>query len=177
MTDTTTRRPFWLATPRWLWPVLMGSLALNLVIAGSLLGQRLRPAHGLPPGMANRLAQEASAPLLHTLSAQKRTEIRAIFETSRGHNRAQWQAVRERRAEVAHVLEADPFDKNAYVAAMTRLIEAEAKARVASQGTFADVAATLSASERRDFLATHRQLRQQLIGQNREGRDGRDGRK
>ena len=173
MTETTTRRQFLQSTPHWVWLVLLGSLAVNLVIAGSWLGHRLRPQHGLPPGIANRLAHEASAPLLRDLSAEKRMQIRAIFETSRGSNRAVWQAVRERRAEVTHVLEANPFDKAAYVAAMTRLIEAEAKARVSSQGTFGDVAATLSVRERQDFLANHRLLRQQIVGPNREGRDGR----
>ena len=66
-------------------------------------------------------------------------------------------------------MEAEPFDRQAYVAAMTGLIEAESVARTAAQPTFAEVAARLSQQERRDFLATHRQLRQQLMGPAREG--------
>jgi uncharacterized membrane protein len=104
----------------------------------------------------------------------KRAQIRAIFETHRGQNRALWQAVRERRADVTKVLEAEPFDKAAYVAAMTRLIDAEAKARGAAQPTFAEVAETLSPKERQDFLTAHRQLRQQVLGPMREGL-GREG--
>ena len=173
MTETTARTS-WLEGTRWLWPVLMGSLALNLVVAGSMLGHRLRPAHHLPPGIAARLAQDAAAPLVRGLSPEKRAQMRAIFETHRGRNRAMWQAVRDHRSEVTKALDADPFDKAAYVTAMTGLIDAEAKARTAAQPTFAEVAATLSAKERQDFLLAHRQLRQQLLGPGREG-PGREG--
>ena len=62
------------------------------------------------------------------------------------------------------LLESEAFDQAAYVAAMTRLIDAEGKARIASQPTFAAVAAVLSPKERQDFLATHRQIRHQLLG-------------
>ena len=168
MTETTARSA-WMDGTRWVWPVLMGSLALNLVVAGLMLGHRLRPAHPLPPGMAARLAQDASAPLVRDLSPEKRAQVRAIFETHRGQNRVLWQAVRERRAEVTKVLEAELFDQPGYVSAMTRLIETEAKARSAAQPTFAEVAAVLSAKERQDFLNAHRQLRQQLLGPDREG--------
>lgn len=174
MTGTIARLS-WLGSTRWIWPVLIGSLALNVLVAGTLIGQKLRPAPAnlpgnLPPGIAARLAQDATAPLLKELSEAKRAQIRAIFEAHRGQNRALWQAVRERRAEVTKVLEADPFNQATYAAAMSRLIETEAKARSAAQPTFAEVAAVLSPKERQDFLATHRQLRQQLIGAQREGR-------
>lgn len=169
MTETITRRGPWADVPRWLWGLTIGSLALNLIIAGTMLGQRLRPAHSLPPGMGNRLAQGASTPLIHELTPEKRTELRRIFETYRGQNRPLWQAVRERRAEVTKALEAEAFDKGAYVSAMARLIEAEAKARTAAQPTFAEVAAALSARERHDFLTNHRQLRQQLMAGPRDG--------
>lgn len=168
-----------LGNSRWLWPVMIGSLALNLVVVGSMMGQKLRPAPGnlpgnLPPGIAARLAQDAAAPLLKELSEAKKAQIRSIFEARRGQNRALWQAVRERRTEVTKALEAEPFNPPNYAAAMSRLIEAEAKARISAQPTFAEVAAVLSPKERQDFLASHRQLRQQLIGQQREGlREGR----
>jgi uncharacterized membrane protein len=184
MTETAANRPAWLEPQRWIWPVLIGSLALNLVVAGSMLGQRLRPAHGPQhgpqhgpsPGVSARLAQDASVPLMRKLTPERRAEIRSIFEAHRGANRALWSAVRERRGEVTKVLESEPFDKAAYAAAMKRLIEAEASARSAAQPVFAEVAAILSAKERQDFLATHRQLRQEVLGPRRDGqpRDGRD---
>lgn len=175
MTETTMSRSSWRGVQRWVWPVLIGSLALNVAIAGLMLGHRLRHERMPPPGIAARLAQEASIPLMRDLSPEKRAQVRRIFETHRGQNRALWQAVRERRTEVTRVLESEPFDKVAYVASMTRLIEAEAKARSAAQPTFAEVAAALSAKERQDFLATHRQLRQQLLGPAREGQTRGDG--
>ena len=124
----------------------------------------------MPRSRPERLAHDASATLVQGLSEAKRAEVRAIFEANRGQNRALWNTVRERRAEVTRLLEAEAFEQPAYVAAMTRLIEAEAKARTAAQGTFAAVAAVLTPKERRDFLTTHRQLRQQMIGHQREGR-------
>ena len=163
MTDATGRPSSRAAIPRWVWPVLVGSLALNMIAAGSMLGQRLRGSHALPPGIAARLAQGASAPVLQELSPERRAEIRAIFERHRGEHRALWNTVRERRMEVTKALEAEPFDKAGYVAAMAKFIEAEATARSAAQPTFADVAAVMTAKERRDFLTTHRQLRQQLM--------------
>ncbi len=168
-----------LGNTRWIWPLLIGSLALNLLVVGSMMGQRLRPAPAnlpgnLPPGIAARLAQDAAAPLLKDLSEAKKAQIRTIFEAHRGQNRALWQAVRERRTEVTKALDAQPFDQAIYAAAMSRLIEAEAKARISAQPTFAEVAAVLSPKERQDFLATHRQLRQQLLAPQREGqREGR----
>lgn len=164
-----------LGNTRWIWPLLIGSLALNFVVVGAIMGQQLRPAPAnLPPGIAARLAQDAAAPLLKDLSEAKKAQIRTIFEARRGQNRALWQAVRERRTEVGKALEAEPFNPPTYAAAMSRLIEAEAKARISAQPTFAEVAAVLSPKERQDFLASHRQLRQQLIGQQREGlREGR----
>jgi uncharacterized membrane protein len=173
MTETMGRMN-WPGNTRWLWPLLLGSLALNLLAFGSMLGQKLRPqTTGLPPGIAARLAQDATAPLVKELSEAKKAQVRVIFEARRGQNRALWQTVRERRAEVAKVLEAETFDQAAYVAAMTRLIETEAKARITAQPTFAEVAAVLSPKERQDFLTTHRQLRQQLVGSQRESREGR----
>jgi uncharacterized membrane protein len=151
------------SVPIWMWAVLVGSLAANMIVAGAFLGQRWRPTHGLPPGLAARLARGASTPLINDLTPEKRTEIRGIFERHRGENRALWATVRERRAEVTKALEAEPFDKSAYVSAMSRFIEAEAVARSSAQPTFADVAAVLSAKERKDFVSTHRQLRQQLV--------------
>ena len=171
MTDMMARGANWLGNPRLLGAVLIGSMALNLMFVGSMMGQKLRPAPALlPPGIAARLAQDATAPIVKELSEEKRARMRAIFEASRGRNRTLWQAVRERRNEVSKLLEAEPFDQAAYVSGMTGLIEAEAKARTAAQPTFAEVAAVLSPKERRDFLATHRQLRQQLIAPLRDGR-------
>ena len=168
MTFLTTGRPAWTELSRWLWPVLMVSLALNLAIAGQMLGKGLRATPAANPNLSTRVTHDASASLARELSPQKRAEVRAVFEAAQGKNRALWVTVRERRAEVVKQLEAEPFDRQAYVAAMTGLIEAESVARTAAQPTFAEVAARLSQQERHDFLATHRQLRQQLMGPPRE---------
>lgn len=150
--------------------LLIVSLAFNLLVAGTLVGQRLQSSPAALPatnaasqGAAAQVAQRVAAPLVQELSEAKRAQIRSIFEANRGQNRALWLTVRERRAEVAKILEAESFDKSAYVAAMTKLIDAESKARTASQPTFAAVAEVLSPQERRDFIKTHRHLRQHLL--------------
>ena len=172
--EPTNRLMSWMEAQRWVWPALFGSLALNLLVAGTMLGQRLRH-HPLspPPGIAAQLARQplpAGSPL-RDLTPDKRDQLRAILEANRGQNRNLWVAVRERREDLAKVLAAEPFDQAAYVASATRLIEAEARARTAAQPTFAQIAAVLSARERQDFLATQRQLRQELLRQSPDGRN------
>lgn len=170
MTDAVSRR-LWAEVPRWLWPVLIGSIGLNLVAAGSVLGHRLRPP---PHGPAMRMAQPAEFPVLRDLSPERRAQMRTIFEASRGQNRALFTAVRERRTEVSAALAAEPFDQVAYVAAAKRLIEAESQARIATQPTFAQIAGLLSAAERQDFLNIQRRLRQHIMGPGRDGGPARD---
>ena len=164
--DTSPRLMAWMDAQRWVWPALVGSLALNLVVAGSLLGQRLRHRVGPPPGIAAQLAKGPATDAgswIRDLTPEKRDRLRAILESRRGQNRPLWQSVRERREEVGRVLAAEPFDQAAYVAAAARLIEAEGRARAAAQPVFGEMAAQLTAAERHDFLTTQRQLRQELL--------------
>lgn len=152
------------AAPRWVWMTLFGSLAVNLVIAGVVLGHRMRPPPQHGPGLGGRMHHGGPAAFVRDLSPERRDELRGIFERHRGEHRALWQALRDRHADVKKALETEPFDKTAYVATMTRFIEAEAAARTAVQPTFAEIAAALTLAERRDFVINQRHIRQQLLG-------------
>src|SRR5262245_39678085 len=120
MSATGASGPVRTRTPRWVWVVLVISLALNFLVIGAgaraLLrapffmersGSYMRYAEQLPPERRERVQAAASA-------------VRAEIGESR-------QELRRARREAAEIFSADPFNKERFVAAQRRIMDAELK--------------------------------------------------
>jgi uncharacterized membrane protein len=120
---------------------LIGSLALNLFLGGILVAASLRhhgPGwHRGPPDMM-ALMRGHGDEATEAARAAHRDALRERFDQ-----------VRAARAAVADALVAEPFDAAALDVALDDLRNASAEAQGEFHRAFADVAATLSADERR----------------------------
>lgn len=143
-------------TSRWL---LIVSLALNLLLVGALLGGMLldrgRRHGGGPEGVRGGLTAFVS-----TLPADRRE---ALWEATRkqwGELRQMRKEARKARQAVDEALAAEPFDKAKLIAAQAQVAESEARIHGPTRALFADIAASMTAAERRAFLKakehTHR---------------------
>jgi uncharacterized membrane protein len=139
-------------SPRWLVPVLVGSLALNLVVIGATgsliwrsyfqagearLGRRVVPsvlgyAVTLPPARVKELEQ---------LTKEEWRKVRPLRR-----------ALVAARDEVNKALTAEPFDQARFLAAQVRMIEADRSSREAAFKLHAAISLHLTPEERRGFL-------------------------
>jgi len=144
---------------RWLMPVLVGSLALNLIVigaAGSLLwrghletteqplGRRVVPsvvgyAVTLPPERVKELEQ-----LTREEWAKVRPLRRALIEAREASNKA---------------LTAEPFDRAHFLATQAKVAEADRTSREAAFKLHNALAVNLTPEERRGFLRWREQQR------------------
>ena len=146
--------------PRWMAVALFASLALNLIIAGAAAGFIWR--HG--GKVADVQAAHMPPTLLSytsVLPASRQKELAASVEEQRQKVRPLRRQLREAREEVVLALAADPFDKERVEAAQARLLVADQKAREAVHHLYVDIAANMTAEERRGF-AEWRQKRRRM---------------
>ncbi len=134
--------------PRWMLALLILSLALNLLVIGSVGAAlwRLRTpppwAHAITP---NLLGYTSTLPsdrrkALWERSAQERQQIRPFRRE-----------VRAARQETIKALGAEPFDRQRFIDAQARQAEAENRARGAVQSLYVTIAEGLTLEERRGF--------------------------
>lgn len=155
--------------PRWMWIALIGSLALNCLVLGIVLraGWQIRNAAGFggDPLAAN------FAGYVNALPAERREQIGGAFLAARSELRSLRQDIFRTRHEAAQILRTEPFDKAAFTAAQSRMLDAEIKLRQAVMRPLPDLAASMSAEERRALL----QWRGGRRGPGGRGLDGPDG--
>jgi len=133
-------------TPRWVLALLFGSLALNLVVVGSVVGAVFKG----PPPWASVVVPNLLG-YASTFPAERRKQIWEQTVEERRHMRPFRREVRTAREETIKTLLAEPFEKQRFLDAQTRQAEAENHARAAAQDLFAKVAETLTPAERRAF--------------------------
>ncbi len=138
--------------PRWLWVLLLLSLALNLFVVG-VAARTLWPARygsaGSGPGLAgNMLAY------VNTLPEPRRAAVRAAGKKERvfAGLRPLRQEVRAARRVAADLFKAEPFQREEFLAAEARVATADLKLRQAIAALSADIAEQLTADERGGFL-------------------------
>lgn len=106
----------------WTRALLIGSLALNLAVAGLVAGAFLRSRMGdHPPPPRAALLDPAFGAWGPALSREDRAALRAAFSAERGRVAEGLRAERADRAELLAVLRADPFDPAALDAVTARL--------------------------------------------------------
>ncbi|KAB2851300.1 MAG: periplasmic heavy metal sensor [Hyphomicrobiaceae bacterium] len=146
--------------PRWVKITLILSLAVNLLLVGSIIGHRLATRHG-PFASVFRSVDDATR-FARKLPAERRQALRAIFEKHREEFRPLVTAVQEARKGVEATLSAEPFDKDKFIAALAALQEAESKARASRRPMAAEMAAILTPEERKRFMSIHGGLQREL---------------
>jgi uncharacterized membrane protein len=133
---------------RWLMPLLVVSLALNLLVAGLVGGAMLRgrvdPAHAIG-------ADGAFGTWSRAFSDEDGAALRAALRAERGTLRSNWRAEGQDRAAFVAALRADPPDLDRLAAIMARMgARATDRTTLAHRLLMARIA-DMSPAARRDF--------------------------
>jgi uncharacterized membrane protein len=136
---------------RWLTPVLVGSLALNLIVAGavgSLLWRGLAERHeaSLGPRVVPSVLGYAV-----TLPPERVKELEQLTKEEWERVRPLRRALLEARDESMKVLAAEPFDRERFLAVQARLVEADKRSREAAFKLHSAIGINLTPEERRGF--------------------------
>src|SRR5262245_35971183 len=134
--------------PRWLLLALFASLAVNLVILGSVAGAMWR--HHGPPASAGVVIPNLLG-YASTFPPERRKQIWELTRDERSRMRPFRRDVRAAREETIKALATEPFDRQQFLAAQKRQAEAENRARAAVQDLYVKIAEGLTAEERRAF--------------------------
>jgi len=134
--------------PRWLLMVLFASLAVNLVIVGSVAGAVWR--HRAPPVWTGVVIPNLLG-YASTFPAERRKQIWELTHDERDRMRPFRRTVRAAREETIKALVAEPFDRQQFLAAQGKLSEAENHARAAVQDLYAKIAESLTPEERQAY--------------------------
>jgi uncharacterized membrane protein len=138
--------------PRWMWALLILSLALNLMVAGIVMGSLWAVRRG---GFWDApMFFERSHRFMRGLPENRRAQIRALFIEHRPRLQPNWRAVREARVALGRVIERD-YTPEAFDAAFSDLLQKEARAREAARPMIAAMLKTLKPEERLHFLSVY----------------------
>lgn len=134
--------------PRWLLVALFVSLALNLVIIGSVAGAVWR--FRKPPVWAGAVTPNLLG-YASSLPAARRKALWDATAEERRLARPFRREVRVAREETINALIAEPFEKQRFFDAQARQAETEHRAREAVRSLYAKLADVLTPEERRAF--------------------------
>lgn len=148
MSEQVTAPPPTKRSSRWLKLALILSLAVNVLVFGAIAGAWWRGGAGPwgGRGAGNIVGYMASLP------PDRRAELMQRSKGLREQSRALRQAARQAARDRADALLAEPFDKQRFMDAQTRQIEAEQRLRLAVRDVIAEAASNMTAAERRAFL-------------------------
>jgi uncharacterized membrane protein len=139
-----------LRASRWMWIVLIASLAFNLLGIGLVAGSlwQVRYARATPGGpLPGRIADFAE-----TLPAERRAGIQDAMNAAQAAIKPLRQQARQARREALKAFTSEPFDKDKFAAAQARASAASLEVRQAYLRLLTEMGASLSAEERRQFL-------------------------
>jgi uncharacterized membrane protein len=139
-----------LRVPRWMWIVLIASLAFNLLGIGLVAGSwwQVRYARATPGGaLPGRIAGFAEM-----LPAERRAGIQDAMNAAQAAIKPLRQQARQARREALKAFASEPFDKDKFAAAHARASAASLEVRQAYLRLLTELGAKLSADERQQFL-------------------------
>jgi uncharacterized membrane protein len=158
-------------SPRWLKTALIASLAVNLLVLGTIGGSLWAFRHG-PWSRGGPNAHLLG--FTHTLSEDRRSAIWQATREERQALRPLRKEVGKARAEVRALLTAQPFDQQKFAEAQARVLAAEIAARSEANKLFIAVAGLLTPEERVAFAnwkPAQRAMRMRLLSRDRSGGD------
>ncbi len=138
--------------PRWMWVALIASLAVNLFVVG-VVARSVWPFRYAEAGRGGGLAGNLMA-YAATLPEARRAAVRQPTAQERPQLalRPLRIELRAARREAALAFKAEPFNREAFLAAEARVQAAEAKLRQTVVRFSADIAGRMTAEERSGFL-------------------------
>jgi uncharacterized membrane protein len=140
-------------TPRWIWLLLILSLALNLLIIGIVGGSIWAVRRG---GFWDApLFLERTHRFMQSLPADRRQQIRALFAQYQPQLDPYWREIRQARVNIGRLIERGGYTAEEFDAAMNDLLEKEAKGREAAKPMVAAMLNALKPEERRTFLSVY----------------------
>jgi uncharacterized membrane protein len=145
--------------PRWLMPVLVGSLALNLLMIGAAGSLLWRSYFETPEGPLGRRVVSNVLGYAATLPPERVQELERLTKDER---RKAWplrRALLAARDEVNKALGAERLDRARFLTAQARLVEADQRSREASFELQSAIAFHLTPEERHGFLRWREQQR------------------
>ena len=131
--------------------LLIGSLALNLLVAGMVAGAFWR---GSPAAILNATGAGGAnlVGYVATLPSERRRDLMSKGQGLRKDMMPLRHDIREARRIVLQTLVAEPFDSQRFNEAQARLLDAEVRQRTALRQVVGDLAAGMTPDERRSFL-------------------------
>ncbi len=146
--------------PRWLWIGLVVSIALNLLVIGTVAGAfwKLNKKNSSLRGGFNR----SIVLFVRQLPEARQAEIRPLIRNVRKKIRPLRRSLRRQRREHTDLLTQEPFDKARFQASIERLLASETKVRRAVRLPLVELLAKLTPAERRKLIAMHRKRIKEL---------------
>ncbi len=130
--------------PRYLYPALIASLALNLLFVGVFATAVWHHRQEGPPPR-----DKGFLGFVNQLSADRQETIRKQVLAARESMKGLRENVRTSWLQANALLAAEPFDKDKFLAALMQVRTAEDRFKTAIYGTVADTAAELTPDERK----------------------------
>lgn len=119
------------SSPRWLMPVLVGSLALNLIVIGAAGSLVWRGDFQTRAALGRRVVPSVIGYSV-TLASERVKELDRLTKAERQKVLPLRRALLEAREEVNKALTAQPFNEARFLAAQGRLVEADERSREAA---------------------------------------------
>jgi Spy/CpxP family protein refolding chaperone len=145
---------------RWLMPVLVGSLALNLIVVGAAGSLVWRSYFGSHEPLGRRVISSVIG-YSSTLAPERRKELERLTKEERENYRPLRRALLDAREEVNKALIAQPFDEARFLAAQARLAEADRRSREASLKLQVALSLHFTPEERLGYLRWREERRPQ----------------
>ncbi len=137
---------------RWIWIALVASLAVNLLVLGAVGGSMWVFRHGGHGHAGQAMGSHHMRRFIGSLPKARQAEVRRVLGDARRGGRPQWREVWQARRAALKELEREPFDRGAYAGALKQVHVAERRARAGTNKAYVDLAAVLTAEERRGFV-------------------------
>jgi len=137
-------------TPRWIWALLIASLALNLLVVGTVCGSLWAVRHG---GLWDApIALERSQRFMQGLPQERRAEMNTVFFSHKAGLIPFWKDVRQARMSIGQLIKRGDYTEAEMNAALDTLFQKEMGARQAAKPMVSDMMAQLKPDERLHFL-------------------------
>ena len=141
-----------LRAPRWMVTALVGSLALNLLVVGATASFLWRQHVDPPESRLSGFVPRHELGYVVTLPPERVKELERLTEQEWRKVRPLRRALLAARDEVLKTLTAEPFDRQRYLEAQSRLLAADQRSREAALKLRSEIALHLTPEERRGFL-------------------------
>ncbi len=138
---------------RWLWTLLVVSLAINLLVIGALAGAFWHRGHrGHGAGGDHRQAF-GIVRFARDLPADRREVLVGFVNDARGRLRSQRKEAHAARRTAHDVLMAEPFDAQAFASAVNNVVAARSTSHKLAADMLVNAVGAMTAEERRAYAA------------------------